>query len=230
MSDICNSIREKLYVLQDLQYRDFQSGLMPEIDKETIIGVRTPELRKFAKELVKDPDVYIFLAQLPHKYYDENNLHGFVIEQIKDYDRCIEHTDNFLPYVDNWATCDLMSPGVFRKNTDKLIVEIKKWIYSDKTYAVRFGIEMLMKYYLDEHFSDEYPEMVSVIRSEEYYINMMISWYFATALAKQYESIVSYIEGRKLDVWTHNKTIQKACESRRITDEQKKYLKSLKIK
>ncbi len=230
MADICDKIREDLFEFQDLEYRDFHSKLIPEIDKETIIGVRTPQLRKYAKELMKDPDSHIFLEQLPHKYYDENNLHGFLVEQIKDYNRCIEATDRFLPYVDNWATCDLMSPKIFAKNTDKLIVDIRRWISSDKIYAVRYGIEMLMKFYLDEHFEEQYPEMVISIHSEEYYINMMIAWYFATALAKQYKSIVPYIENQRLSVWNHNKTIQKACESRRISDEQKQYLRSLKIK
>lgn len=230
MADICDTIREDLYKLQDLQYRDFNSKLMPEIDKEKIIGVRTPQLRKYARELFKNPDYSMFLEQLPHKYYDENNLHGFLIEQIKDYDRCIEQTDRFLPFVDNWATCDLMSPAVFRKNTDKLLVDIRRWISSDKTYTIRFGIEMLMRFYLDDLFTDEYPQMVTNIHTDEYYINMMISWYFATALAKQYDRIIPYIEGVRLSTWTHNKTIQKACESRRISDQQKQYLRSLKIK
>jgi 3-methyladenine DNA glycosylase AlkD len=223
-------IRSRLFEMQDLGYRDFNSKLIPNVDKNTVIGVRTPDLRKFAKEVFKMSEHKNFLANLPHKYYEENNLHGFIIEQIKDYDLCVKQLDLFLPYVDNWATCDLIRPKIFKKYPNELIVKIKEWINSQKTFTVRFGIEMLMRFYLNENFKSEYLELVSKIKSEEYYVNMMIAWYFATALAKQYDSALPYIESKKLSAWTHNRTIQKAVESYRITDEQKKYLRTLKIK
>ncbi len=191
--------------------------------------MRTPELRKYAKELSKRDDINTFLDKLPHDYFDENQLHAFIISGIKDYDTCMNEVERFLPYVNNWATCDQLSPKVFSKHRKELLEHIKKWIESDKTYTVRFAVGMLMQHFLDEDFDMRYPDMVSKIRSDEYYINMMIAWYFATALAKQYDSILPFIEDGRLDVWTHNKTIQKAVESYRITDEQKAYLKSLKV-
>ena len=171
----------------------------------------------------------MFLDDLPHKYFDENQLHAFIISEIKDYGKCMEEVNRFLPYVDNWATCDQMSPKVFRKHRGELIREIKKWIRSDRTYTVRFGTGMLMEHFLEEDFDAAYPDMVADRRSDEYYINMMTAWYFATALAKRYDEILPYIEEQRLDVWTHNKAIQKSVESCRITPEQKEYLKSLKI-
>ncbi len=222
--------QETLFGLQDLKYRNFHARLMPTVDPELVIGVRTPALRKFAKEFSKMPESELFLTQLPHKYYEENNLHGFLIAGMKDYDRCIREVDRFLPYVDNWATCDLMSPKIFKKHLPELLEQIKVWIASEHTYVIRFGIGMLMSFYLDEAFDERYLEMVSSVRSEEYYVNMMIAWYFATALAKQYECALPYIEEKRLEKWTHNKTIQKAVESYRITEDQKKYLKMLKIK
>lgn len=230
MNNIISIIESRLFALQDLKYRDFQAKLMPTVSKDSIIGVRTPLLRKLSKEMAKEQDIEYFLKDIPHKYYDENNLHGFIVEGMKDFERCISEVNAFLPYVDNWATCDLMSPKIFKKHTDELLLHIEKWISSDKTYTIRFGIEMLMSFYLDEKYKSEYSEMVGRIRSEEYYVNMMIAWYFATALAKQYKANIKFIEDKKLDVWVHNKTIQKACESYRITDEQKAYLKTLKIK
>ena len=225
-------IQADLFAIQDLQYRDFHSRLMPNIDKNLVIGVRTPALRKYGKALAKakKEEAAIFMQALPHTYYEENNLHAFLIEQIKDYEECINALDIFLPYVDNWATCDMMAPKVFKKHLPELIVEIKRWITSEHTYMVRFAIGMLMKFYLDEEFIQEYPEMVAAVSSEEYYINMMIAWYFATALAKQYDAIIPYIEEKRLDVWVHNKTIQKAVESYRITPEQKAYLRTWKRK
>lgn len=220
-------IEGRLFELQDPAYRDFHSRLMPTIDKETIIGVRTPQLRKLAKELSRMPESAEFLRRLPHRYYEENNLHGFLIEMIRDYDACIEAINTFLPYVDNWATCDLMMPKVFAKHLPELLVQAKEWIASDATYTVRFGIGVLMRFYLDEEFSLDYAELVAGVRSEEYYVNMMVAWYFATALAKQYEAVLPFLEQRRLDRWTHNKAIQKAVESYRITDEQKAYLKTL---
>lgn len=228
--ELIKKIRNRLFEMQDLKYRDFSSKLMPTVEKDSVIGVRTPDMRKFAKEFSKTPEAGMFLEELPHKYYEENNLHGFIIETIKDYDECVREIDRFLPYVDNWATCDLMSPKIFKKHKDELYVKIKEWTSSPLTYTIRFGVEMLMSFYLDEGYKDEYSKLVSEIKSEEYYVNMMIAWYFATALAKNYDEVLPYIENNILDKWTHNKAIQKAVESYRITDEQKVYLKTLKIK
>ncbi|MBO4897243.1 MAG: DNA alkylation repair protein [Clostridia bacterium] len=227
---LINEIQEELFKLQDTKYRDFHKKLIPTVDEARIIGVRTPEMRKLAKEFAKRENINVFLNALPHKYFDENQLHAFILSGMKDYDSCIEETCRFLPYVDNWATCDQLSPKVFKKHRKELLAHIKKWIKSKETYTVRFGIGQLQEHFLDEDFDIKYPEAVSKIRSEEYYINMMIAWYFATALAKQYESILPFIEKRRLDTWTHNKTIQKAAESYRITKEQKEYLKRLKVK
>ena len=223
-------IRAELFRRQDLKYRDFQVKIIPTLDVGSVVGVRTPELRKYAKGLAKREDIAEFLGSLPHKYFDENQIHAFVISGIKDYEECIGEVERFLPYVDNWATCDQMSPKVFRKYRKELLENIKIWIASGQVYTVRFGIGMLMEHFLEEDFDLAYPEMVAGIRSEEYYVNMMIAWYFATALAKQYENILPYIENQKLDVWTHNKAIQKSVESYRIAPGQKEYLKSLKIK
>ena len=221
-------IQEMLFALQDKEYKEFQSKLIPEIDPDTVIGVRIPQLRKLAKQLYKERDMKEFLKELPHTYYEENNLHGFLLEQIKDFETCAEEINRFLPYVDNWATCDLISPAVFKKNRPKLLGRIRQWMSSGDTYTIRFGMGMLMKHYLDDDFSEEYPAMAAAVKSEEYYVKMMTAWYFATALAKQYDAVIGYIEEQRLDKWTHNKTIQKAVESRRISDEQKKYLRTLR--
>ena len=223
-------IEERLFALQDEKYRDFQIKLMPTVEPETVIGVRTPELRKLAKELLKGNDYDAFLNALPHEHFDENQLHAFILSGMKDYDRCMAGVCAFLPYVDNWATCDQMSPKAFSKNKDDLLVHIKDWLKSDRTYTIRFAAGMLMEHFLGDEYDAVYPEMVAAIRSDEYYVNMMRAWYFATALAKQYDSIITFIEDKKLDKWTHNKAIQKSVESYRITPEQKTYLKSLKIK
>lgn len=223
-----SSITEKLFSMQDIKYRDFQVKLIPEISVENVIGIRTPELRKYAKELVKSGNTAQFLSELPHKYFDENQLHAFIISEVSNYEEAIKLTEEFLPYVDNWATCDQLRPKAFKKNRDKLIDRIKAWISSDKTYTIRFGIGMLMCHFLDDDFKAEYLELVAGVRSEEYYVNMMIAWYFATALAKQYDHAVKYLESNSLSQWVHNKTIQKARESFRITAEQKEYLKTLK--
>lgn len=223
------NIQHKLFQNQDIAYRDFQAKLMPTLDPQTLIGVRTPILRVFAKELYRENDFSDFLNDLPHKYFDENQLHAFLISEMKDFDLCMGALNQFLPFVDNWATCDQMSPKIFKKHRKKLLEQIKIWIVSEKTYTVRFGIGMLMQHFLDEDFDSEYPKMILEIHSEEYYIKMMIAWYFATALAKQYEIILPILENRCLEKWTHNKTIQKAIESYRISDEQKKYLRTLKI-
>ena len=227
---ISDEIRNELFKMQDIEYRDFNSKLIPTVKKEDMIGIRTPELRKYAKKLIKSEEMEEFLHSLPHKYFDENQLHAFIISEIKDFKICMDELINFLPYLDNWATCDQLSPKIFKKYRNDLLPHIYEWLKSDKTYTVRFGIGMLMERFLDEDFKTEYPEMVAAVRSEEYYINMMTAWYFATALAKQYESILPFIEGNKLDTWTHNKSIQKAIESNRISAEQKNYLKGLKIK
>ncbi|MCR5475219.1 MAG: DNA alkylation repair protein [Lachnospiraceae bacterium] len=223
-------IRKMLFDLQDVKYRDMQVKIIPTVRPDAIIGVRTPELRKLAKEVAGEEGIEDFLNELPHTYFDENQLHAFVISGIKDYTKCMEKVERFLPFVDNWATCDQMSPKIFKKHRQDLTEKIRSWIASDKTYTVRFGIGMLMEHFLDEDFDLAYPDMVSRIRSEEYYVNMMIAWYFATALAKQYEAVLPFIEEGRLDVWTHNKAIQKSVESYRITQERKEYLKTLKIK
>ena len=228
MMDICEEILQRLFALQDLKSGDFQAKLMPTVDKSTIIGVRTPALRRLAKEFAKREDVGAFLDALPHGYYDENNLHGFLLCEEKDFDRVITRLDAFLPYIDNWATCDLLSPKVFKKHKAELLPHIRRWLASSKVYTVRFGIEMLMSHYLDEDFTPEYFDWVAVLRSEEYYVNMMIAWYFATALVKQYDTALPILLEQRLMPWTHNKIIQKAIESYRITDEQKAYLRSLK--
>ena len=217
-----------LFSLQDRGYRAFQSKLIPTVDPDSIIGVRTPALRKYAKELAKNPEVSLFLSALPHAWFDENQLHAFLISEEKDFDTCVREVNRFLPYIDNWATCDQLSPRVFRKHRDELLPQIQIWLQSDRTYTIRFGIGMLMQHYLDDRFDPAYPELVAGIRSEEYYVNMMIAWYFSTALAKQYAQIVPFFETPRLDPWTHNKAIQKAVESFRITAEQKTYLRGLK--
>lgn len=223
-------IRDKLFELADRKYKEFHEKLIPNVNPDFVIGVRTPVLRKLAKEINADADIHLFLEELPHAYYEENNLHAFIIEYIKDFDECILAVEEFLPYVDNWATCDMMSPKVFKKHLPELFVKINEWIASDKVYTVRFGIGMLMKYFLDERFLPEYNEIPASVDSDEYYVKMMIAWYYATALAKQYDATIPYIENKRLSIWIHNKAISKAVESRRITEEQKAYLKSLKIK
>lgn len=237
------SIQKKLFSLQDKKYRDFQKILIPTVKSESIIGVRTPELKKLAKVLYKDKDIAKFLNDLPHKYFDENQLHAFIISEEKDFDTCISYVEKFLPYIDNWATCDQLSPKCFKKHKDKLLKYISKWIKSKKAYTVRFAIEMLMSYFLDDYFDKKYNDMVSNVKfkskykdidlkqdSNKYYVEMMIAWYFATALAKQYKDTLPYIKNKKLIPWTHNKTIQKAVESFRVTEQHKKELRSLKEK
>lgn len=276
-------IVDKLKKLQDKKYAEFQSKLIPTVDKKAIIGVRTPELKKFAKELISvnlpankrgkisiksdkyfDKTIASFLDELPHKYFDENQLHTFILSEIKDFDICIELVDKFLPYIDNWATCDQLSPKCFKKNKEKLLKYINKWINSKKPYIIRFAIEMLMSHFLDADFDKKYLKMVSDVRfigkqksltkngskhlhstqsndkcskenisididSDKYYVEMMRAWYFATALAKQYEATLTFIKNRRLNVWTHNKIIQKALESFRVSEKHKKELRAEKI-
>lgn len=226
-------LQKELFALRDEKYASFQKNLILTESQEAkpaeqIIGVRTPALRDLAKRLGKQGDIGLFLDTLPHRYFDENQLHAFIISGMKDYDACMARLQAFLPYVDNWATCDQMSPKIFRKHKQELLGEIRKWIVSEHTFTVRFAIGMLMEHFLGEDFNLQYPEMVVGVVSDQYYVNMMIAWYFATALAKQYDDILPFIEQRRLSPWTHNKTIQKAIESYRITDEQKAYLRTLK--
>lgn len=223
-------IQDRLFELLDKEYAAFQSKLTPNVDPSLFIGVRVPECRKLAKELYRNkPDeVAVFLSELPHAYYDENMLHGLLISEIKDFDSCMEALQAFLPFVDNWAVCDIMSPKCFKKHKEELLPIIKAWAASSDEYTIRFGLEMLMSHYLDDDFRPEYLKIAAAVRSEKYYINMMIAWFFATALAKQWDSAVVYIENGELGPWVHNKTIQKARESFRITAEQKQYLQSLK--
>ena len=228
--EIIHDVQKRLFEMQDAEYRDFHAKLVPTMEKTKFIGIRTPMLRKFAKKFGKTEESEIFLQVLPHQYYEENNLHGLLIEQIRDYDKCLEELERFLPFIDNWATCDLLALHMMKKHRDVFIREVFRWIESDQPYTIRFGIGMLMRHYLHEEFKTEYPEKVAAIRSEEYYVNMMRAWYFATALAKQYEKVLPFLEKRQMDVWTHNKTIQKAIESYRITSEQKEYLRTLRIK
>ena len=223
-------IRNTLFALQDPAYRDLQVRIIPTVKPEMIIGVRTPELRKMAKEINGTEKARVFLDDLPHGYFEENQLHAFIISGIKDYEECLRELERFLPRVDNWATCDQMSPRVFRKHRTELPESLRNWIGSTQTYTIRFAIGMLMEHYLDEDFDPVYPEMAAAVRSDEYYVNMMIAWYFATALAKQYDAVLPYIENRRLDEWTHNKAIRKSIESFRITPEQKDYLRTLVIR
>lgn len=213
----------------DGHYAHFQRGLIPTAEPESIIGVRTPVLRKFAKEFKKDKACAVFLQELPHKYFEENQLHGFIISEITDFKECIAETEKLLPYIDNWATCDQTSPKIFKKHKSELLPYIKKWLTSQHAYTVRFAVGMLMKHFLDEDFDAEYLELVAGVRSDEYYVNMEIAWYMATALAKQWDKAILYLENNRLALWVHNKTIQKARESYRITKEQKEYLSRLKI-
>ncbi len=222
-------IQKRLFELQDMAYRDFHSGLIPELPKEHFIGIRVPVLKKFAKEYKKEAEAEVFLKQLPHTYYEEYMLHGLLIAEIKDYAACIQAVEAFLPYIDNWAVCDGLSPKVFKDHKQELLEKIKQWIPSEHTYICRFGMEMLMRWFLDEDFRPEYLKMPASVRSEEYYVNMMIAWFFATALAKQWDAAIPYLQNPVLEPWTHNKTIQKARESLRITPEQKEYLKTLRV-
>lgn len=223
-----SSITVQLLALQDPAYRAFQSKLIPTIPPQQVIGVRTPLLRQLARSLAGSPEAEAFCRELPHIYYEENNLHAFLLEREKNFDAALAGVETFLPYVDNWATCDSMSPPVFRREKARLLPAIRRWLDSDLTYTVRYGIGMLMQHFLDKDFRPEYPALVAAVQSEEYYINMMIAWYFATALAKQPEAVWPYLAEGRLSPWVHNKTIQKACESRRITPEQKAALRALR--
>ena len=221
-------IQKKLFALQDTAYRDFTLPLLPDLAPERMIGVRMPAMRALAKELYRAGTYEDFLASLPHAYHEENCLHAFLIGEIRDFDRCIKETERFLPFIDNWAVCDTLKPKCFRKNRAALLARIQVWLASMETYTLRFGVEMLMSHFLDEDFRPEYLDWVAAVQSEEYYVRMMVAWYFATALAKQYEAALPVLEQGRLQRWTHNKTIQKAVESFRVSDEHKQYLKTLR--
>ena len=221
-------IRDRLFALQDPEYRLFQSKLMPTVDPARVIGVRIPDLRKLSRELAGTEQAAAFVRQLPHDYYEENNLHGFLIVSLRDYGETVAALEAFFPYVDNWATCDLLHPRAFDKRPEALPDQLFRWLQSDRTYTVRFAMGMLMSLYLDEAFRPEYADWIAGIKSEEYYVNMMAAWYFATALAKRWDDVFPYLTDHRLPVWTHNKAIQKAIESRRISPEQKQILRSLK--
>ena len=225
-----DEIVKELFRMQDKDYALMQVKILPTVAADRIIGVRTPALRTFAKSLYKDKDRDAFLSCTSHQYFDEDQLHAFVISLEKDFDKCIAEVEAFLPFIDNWATCDQLSPKAFKKEPEKLLPYIRSWIKSDKTYTIRFAIGMLMQHFLDDRFDTKYADMAAEVRSEEYYVNMMIAWYFATALAKQYEAVLPYLQEKRLVDWVHNKAIQKSVESFRITPEQKEYLKTLKVK
>lgn len=220
-----DSVKQDLLAMRDEKFARFNAKLLPGIAAETVLGVKTPLLRKYAKKM---PNADIFLIDLPHKYFEENQVHAFLVAEIRDFETCVDMVDKFLPYIDNWATCDQMIPKVFGKNMDALLPWINKWIKSGHTYTVRFAIGLLMRFYLGDKFDIKYAEQVANIKSNEYYINMMRAWYFATALAKNWNEVIGIIENKKLDSWTHNKTIQKATESYRISHEKKEYLHTLR--
>ena len=220
------ALTERLFALQDTKYREFQKNLCPNFDPESIIGVRTPELRKLAKEMGEGD---AFKNDLPHRYFEENQVHSFILGSGKSFEKTVADVEAFLPYVDNWATCDQLRPKVFKKHRAELLAYIRRWLSSDHTYTIRFGIGMLMTHFLDEDFDREYPAMVAAVRHEDYYVKMMAAWYFATALAKQYDAVLPYITEHRLEKWTHNKAIQKAVESYRITPEQKEFLKKYRV-
>jgi len=227
METLETRVRRELFDLQDEKYRDFHKKLVPTIDEERIIGIRVPELRKYAKAFpAQDKDAY--LDSLPHRYIEENNLHAFIISGMKDFDEAMRRTEEFLPYIDNWATCDSFMPKVFKKHPDAVYEKVKQWLESERTYTVRYALVTLLNNFLDEEFRPEMLGLAANIRSEEYYINMAAAWYFSVALVKQYDAALPYITEHRLDRWTHNKAIQKAIESYRISDETKVYLRSLK--
>lgn len=227
---LTEEIRLWIQLNSEEEYAAFQRKLLPTLPPEKIHGVRTPALRKYAKELKKREDIKAFLRQLPHERFEEDQLHAFILSEIRDPSECLEQLDRFLPYIDNWATCDQLSPKCFRKHPEVLPEKIRGWMASEETYVIRFGIGMLMQHFLEDNFDPVYLQRVSEVRSREYYVNMMIAWYFATALAKQPEAALPYLEERKLEPWVHNKTIQKAIESYRISDSQKEYLRTLRVK
>ncbi len=229
MDEFIYKVQADLFEMQDIGYKTFHARLMPTVPPDKIIGIRTPILRKYAKKFAKTEECKIFCESLPHQYYEENNLHGFIISEMKDIEGCLTEMDRFLPYIDNWATCDMVRPKVFKQNPDMLLPYIAKWLEAKETYTVRFAIGMLMDYFLEEKFNITYTNRIACLVSDEYYIKMMQAWYFATALAKQWDAVIPFLEEQKISKWVHNKTIQKSVESYRITAEQKQYLKTLRI-
>ena len=225
-----SAIEGRLLAMQDMDYRAFHCRLMPTVDPDRVIGVRTPALRALARELFGTPEAEVFRSDLPHRYYEENNLHGILLCSGKDFQETVDALDRFLPYVDNWATCDLLSPKAFRRNLTSLPQHIRRWLDADHPYTVRFGLGALMRFLLDEGFEPVYLDWAACLEREEYYIRMMVAWYFATALAKQYDTALPYLEQCRLDRWTHHRTIQKAVESNRIPPERKAYLRTLRWK
>lgn len=231
-----DSIAKTLRQMADPKTAAFTAKIIPNVDPKSILGIKTPELRALAKELLKSPKgaalapaTQKFLAVLPHKYFEENQLHGFVVSGIKDFDLCVAELERFLPCIDNWATCDQVSPACFKKHKAELLPRVKKWIKSKHVYTTRFAIGMLMKHFLDEDFVPEYLEMAAAVKSDEYYIKMAVAWYFAEALAKQWDAALPYIKAKRLEAWTHNKAIQKARESFKIGDERKELLAGMKV-
>lgn len=222
------NLQQTLKELADNGYKDFHASLIPTINKDSIIGVRVPLLRKLAKEISGTEIEDKFLAQLPHKYFDENQLHAILVSNIKDYQKCLVNLEEFLPYIDNWSTCDLINPKILTTDSDNLFIKIYQWLKSDHVYTVRLAIKLLMSFYLDKNFSVKHLELVAKVKLDDYYVKMVISWYFATALVKQYDKTIIYLEEYRLSPWIHRKTIQKACESYRISTEQKIYLKTLR--
>ena len=222
-------LQARLFSMRDEKYAAFARKLAPNVAPERVIGVRTPQLHALAGELFKTSCADQFMRSLPHRYYEENNLHAALLCRVKDFGEAEAALDAFLPFVDNWATCDGIKPKAFAAHPQQLPCKIREWLASDREYTVRFALEMLMTYYLDGFFLPEYLELAASARQPEYYVRMMVAWLFATALAKQYAAALPYIEQRRLEPWTHNKTIQKAIESYRITDAQKAYLRTLKI-
>lgn len=228
MRRIGMTIQDSLFALADADYKAFHSALIPTVPPERILGVRVPVLRKFAKTLPKE-QAEEFLAELPHEFYDENMLHAILLSEVKDFDRCLALVEDFLPHIDNWAVCDCLSPAVFRRHRPRLLPAILRWVESPAEYTCRFGIGMLMRHFLDEDFKAEYLAIPAAVKREEYYVKMMVAWFFATALAKHWDETVVYSEEKRLEPWVHNKAIQKARESYRITPQQKEYLKTLKV-
>lgn len=222
------AIQRDLFAMQELAYGDFAAKLLPTLPRERVIGVRLPLVHKYAKQIKGTEQAAQFMKDLPHKYLEEDHLHAYLISQMRDAQACFAALDAFLPYVDNWSVCDSLRPKALTKDRDALLAHIRDYLQSDHPYTVRFGIEMLMVYCMDEHFSPDHLALVAGVQSEEYYVNMMIAWYFATALAKQWDAAIPYLEERRLPAWVHRKTIQKAVESYRITDAQKAYLKGLR--
>lgn len=223
-------VHNELFAKQDIKFKFFQAKLIPDIDINRIVGVRTPELQRLAEKLSKNTDIKQFLDKLPHHYYEENNLHAIIIENLKDFNESMSYTEKFLPYIDNWATCDFFSPKIFKKHPEEVYDKVYQWIKSNKTYIVRFGVKILMTFYLDEKFKPEMLDIIASIRHDDYYVKMVVAWYFSVALVKQYEYAILYIENQCLEKWTHNKSIQKAIESHRINNATKNYLKTLKLK